>query len=264
MTAYLFFLFPDEDEVLQMIASDPSRVTTILHGLNNVKTQLRERNIDFQLCYDSENLQIFLDSVSTLDGDNRYINIVNRIKAILMRHSVDVCTYDKSDISHIYSQWITENAACTTDVSKLFKNLCCYEKPGLYSFRRSDSKNTEVDIIEDAVHESSLPRLLRIPLFVCTEDCILWLDSFLKGHFTLVNNSDFLRTSFRWNNQTMYQNDYSGDYWYYDYYHREGGKPHYEVFNKKGEHIGEADIDGKLKENSADGSKSISHILHGN
>jgi hypothetical protein len=51
----------------------------------------------------------------------------------------------------------------------------------------------------------------------------------------------------------IYKENKSNNYWYLDNLH----KNHYEVFNHKGEHIGEANLKGEIDENKRDSKKNI-------
>lgn len=78
--------------------------------------------------------------------------------------------------------------------------------------------------------------------------------------FTLENNSKFYKTKFFYGNQSIYLELSTGYYWYYDFFHREN-KQHYEVFDKLGNHIGEASMSGDLNRSLADSNKTIKDII---
>ena len=264
MAVYLFFLFPDEGNVLN--ANNPIEdVKRVFMELSLIKKNLREKRIDFSFCYDSDNLRQYLEAVKVLDEENKVVNKAIQIKSIISTSSIDVLGFDKSRNDSTYALWdiLAENKVCF-EVSKLFKNLCYYEKPGLYSFRQGETGNTEIGIIEDAIYKSELPKLVRVPIFLCTEDCIDWIKSFAEGEFCLSKNPDFSLTHLRWGKQSIYLHNETGKYWYYDFFHSENGRPHYEVFNADGTHEGESDLNGNPIQGTKDNTKSISHLIHGN
>ena len=78
-------------------------------------------------------------------------------------------------------------------------------------------------------------------------------------NFTLRNHSRFKKTSYiTKGNECIYTCLETGHLWYFDNFH----KTHYEVFNENGDiHLGEADMDGNLKEGTADNGKSIRDII---
>lgn len=265
MNIYIFFRFPDEDDVLDSIKKDPSIIKEVLYGLKHLRESVTNKSIDVKFVYDRTELNTFIDAVELCEG-NTFVNThSNLLKSYLYKPGIDILHNNQSDPSYTYVNWNLKDGANNPsfDVPAIVKNLCHYEKVGLYSFRRKDTENTEVDIIMDAIHVAGLPKLFKIPIFVCPGDCIEWLNSFSPGNLSLANDRRFERTTYRWGKQTMYQETESGDLWYYDYYHKDNGRPHYEVFQRDGKHLGEADEKGNMIEDSKDTTKSISHILHG-
>ena len=89
------------------------------------------------------------------------------------------------------------------------------------------------------------------------------MSSLEDGHFSLIRNINFEPTHYRWIKQRIYRRLEDGNYWYFDFFHRENNI-HYEVFNADGDHVGEADGNGNMIPDSVDNRKSISDILHGN
>lgn len=74
--------------------------------------------------------------------------------------------------------------------------------------------------------------------------------------FSLYNNSDFIRTGRYYRNQPIFKKESANQYWYKDYFHRDTNS-HYEVFNRFGHHIGEANLFGKLDGSKADNTKHL-------
>ena len=120
----------------------------------------------------------------------------------------------------------------------------------------------QVTIIKDRTYDDGRPELKNIPLFFSAEECIEWMSALLDGHFSLIGNQDYRPTTMKWGKQRIYQRIEDGNYWYFDFYHREN-KIHYEVFDVAGSHLGEANAEGALVVGTADAKKSISKILHG-
>ncbi len=263
MPAYLFLKFPDEDNILDAndVVEDVRRVFREIYF---VKNNLRTECIDFAFCYDSENLQQYLKAVMTLDETDKVVGKANQLKALLSGNSIDVAHFDKSQCDSVYALWdVLTEAKIDFEVSRLYKNLCHYGNPGMYSFCKTETGNTELDIIEDAIHKPELPELVKVPFFVCADDCLDWINTFKDGSFHLFANPKFSSTHFRWGNQSIYLNKDTGKYWYFDFFHNQNGRPHYEVFNDDGTHDGESDLNGNPIPNSRDASKSISHLIHG-
>ena len=73
---------------------------------------------------------------------------------------------------------------------------------------------------------------------------------------TVLNTSQYIKTGKTYKDAAIYK---KGDKYYYrDTFHK-GEAAHLEVFDKRGKHLGEADIGtGKIKEGTADPKKTIS------
>lgn len=265
MYIYIFFRFPDDDDVCECIKQNPNIVKEVLISLKRLRDSITDKSFDVSLVYDGTELNAFLDAVEILDEGSHINTHGNLLKSYLYKSGIDILDCDRSDPSYTYACWNLKDGTNNPDfdVPNILKNLCHYEKAGLFSFRKRDSENTEIDIIMDAIHVSGLPRLFKVPVFVCPGDCIDWLKTCCPGDFSLANDIRFERTTYRWGKQTMYLEKSSGNLWYYDYYHKDNGHPHYEVFQPDGTHLGEADEQGVMIDNSKDHDKSISHVLHG-
>ncbi|PXV83704.1 hypothetical protein C8E03_1451 [Lachnotalea glycerini] len=72
---------------------------------------------------------------------------------------------------------------------------------------------------------------------------------------TVLSGSDYNKTNMKVKGATVYKN---GDKYYYRDTLHTGKRAHLEVFDKKGNHLGEADpLTGKLNPNTADKSKKL-------
>lgn len=74
--------------------------------------------------------------------------------------------------------------------------------------------------------------------------------------FTLHDESRFRKTSRYNKNSVIFQELSTGYYWYEDKFHH-NTKPHFEVFDEEGNHVGEADMKGIIHINSADKDKKL-------
>jgi len=72
----------------------------------------------------------------------------------------------------------------------------------------------------------------------------------------LSNQKRFKKTPYRYHSRTIYQEKITCRYWYVDNLH-EGKRAHLEVFDKTGQHIGEADLEGHIDETKQDPTKNI-------
>lgn len=98
--------------------------------------------------------------------------------------------------------------------------------------------------------------------YVIELDCIenkealkLWLDLSISPLDVFLRNTDrFVRTSFKQQGATVFQEITTSNYWYIDNFHRN----EFEVFNSTKQHIGVANIDGLMKPNSKIKGRTIS------
>ncbi len=72
----------------------------------------------------------------------------------------------------------------------------------------------------------------------------------------LQDNTRFQKTSLKWQGRYIYYELTTGRYWYVDNLHF-GKASHLEVFDKKGFHLGEADLQGKIDTDKKDKNKTI-------
>lgn len=70
----------------------------------------------------------------------------------------------------------------------------------------------------------------------------------------------FARTNKIYDKQSIYKEIATNFYWYYDYFHKDN-KEHFEVFDRTGNHLGEASNNGVIDFSKADSTKSIKSIL---
>lgn len=72
----------------------------------------------------------------------------------------------------------------------------------------------------------------------------------------LLDTTRFKKTSFRYGGRFIYCELTTGRYWYVDSLH-EGKAAHLEVFDKRGYHIGEADLQGNIDTSKKDKNKTL-------
>lgn len=74
--------------------------------------------------------------------------------------------------------------------------------------------------------------------------------------FSLCDTKRFAKTSKHNKDSVIYQEIETSNYWYEDKYHH-NTKPHFEVFDDIGNHLGEADMSGLLDRTKADKNKKL-------
>lgn len=75
----------------------------------------------------------------------------------------------------------------------------------------------------------------------------------IPDEFSLDDTSRFMRTNYVVQGQTVHREMASGRYWYLDNMHED----HHEVFDYKGDHLGEADLNGNLNVKKRDPKKKL-------
>jgi hypothetical protein len=117
-----------------------------------------------------------------------------------------------------------------------------------------------VHVIKDAVHIDDLPKMTSIQIAGSAADFAEWYSLVSNSGFTLKNKRKFVNTKRLWEKQYIYECLETGRFWYPDYFHKDNRK-HYEIFDHKGKHLGEADENGLLQDGTSDPCKSIREIL---
>ena len=92
------------------------------------------------------------------------------------------------------------------------------------------------------------------------DDKIQSLKITAKKKFSLEDRALFQRTNsiYTPTKQRVYREIRTGNYWYFDAYH----KNHYEVFDANDNHLGEASMDGIIDYSKADKSRSIKSLIN--
>lgn len=103
------------------------------------------------------------------------------------------------------------------------------------------------------------PKISCILSCLCSQDALKDLFSLKRLHFDdfLRENKDFIKTKFDVQGRAVYRKEATGEFWYLDNFHRN----HFEVFSSTHKHIGEADLEGMMNENTRDSSKDNSLVF---
>lgn len=264
MEASLYILLPEGDAVLD-IPQTKEAWNSLFAPLLHVKEYARIHGISLRVFFDMANISRFMEDAGDIVEDGSYLEKPSLVlKRFIGSNSSDVQKLRLLDTDCSYIRWDT--ITCTTDPNTPLVVKNAYESPQkscvISLLCGIPTDYYQVSIIKDRAYGDGLPILKNIPIFFKAEECIEWLSSLQDGHFSLIGNPSFIRTSYHWNNQCIFRKADDNTYWYFDYYHREN-KIHYEVFNLEGDHVGEASETGVLMDRTADPEKSIKNILHG-
>lgn len=111
----------------------------------------------------------------------------------------------------------------------------------------------QVVLFHDCVYDPDYPALFhKFRVFDSFEKVKEFVDS-IPEKFSLNDNPRFRRTHMVVKGETVFLEPATGRQWYLDNFHN----THYEVFDKNGVHLGEADLDGNLDKSKADANKHI-------
>lgn len=264
MDASLFILLPSGDEVIGLPLTEEG-LRDLVAPLMSVKKYARQNGINLRIFFDKDNVKRFKTDVGGVVDKAAYLSKASVIlRNFVSSNSTDVQKNAILEGNYNYIRWDTIECMAHQDVALVVKSA--FESPGapcvlsLSTGIPTDYK--QVTIIKDRTYDDGRPELKNIPLFFSAEECIEWMSALLDGHFSLIGNRDYRPTTMKWGKQRIYQRIEDGNYWYFDFFHREN-KIHYEVFDVAGIHLGEANAEGALVVGTADAKKSISKILHG-
>ena len=259
-----YFIFPDKDDDFVTLGDNPETYKELISDIAVVKQQLKNHQ-DFELCYDAKNVKCFLEKAEILLDGVYLDNCRYQIQKILDTHSRNVDKNPRSNSTCIYVNW--DIASCSVNQSdKIIAELSeatLDKKNKTILINIANAYSTDRDaihVIKDAVHMNDLPIIISTPIINNVADFAEWYALVSNNGFSLRDRQKFERTTYRWIKQSIYRCLITGQYWYPDYFHREN-KRHFEVFDGRGIHLGEADEKGILKNGTSDKKKSISKII---
>lgn len=260
--AYIYL--PDSDIAFEGLHNEPKLYTKIIKELYAIKYKLKK--LDYELYYDSNNISSFLEVANGFIPPTYLTGIGRQLQTIITSNSKNINTPHLRNIYSVYANWssdlnltfspfvISESAECKLSETDNDKTIClCL----------GDSLNTlkdDLHVIRDNPHDNVPP--IVIPIAVAKNDVgfIRWVTTLSSNVFILKNNSDFEPLDKFWHKERIYREKTTGYHWYFDFFHREN-KIHYEVFDAGGDHLGEADKDGKMVSETKDNNKSISIFI---
>jgi len=256
---YIFLLFPESDEEVLDLCYN-SDCNLICHNLDLIKSILRGKE-RYEFFYDSENISEFKNKVQQIcDGDESAIfklirnSIGNHSKNVEKVQSIERdCTYYLWKLSSGYVDCANKELAVAAEYSNQ-ENV----DVAVISFYKKGKRDV-LPVIKDAHHHKELPKLYLLEYFESALSFIEWYKYTSENRkFNLRDVSRFEKTHrvYSESKEPIYKEIDTGYYWYYDYYHKDN-KEHYEVFDKKGDHLGEANINGNLDSSKKDRNKRI-------
>jgi len=267
MKVNAFVQFPETDEAFALLHADPKLYDEVITDLLLIKKELKAVE-EFRIFYDTANLNRFLEAAKGYVEDKYITGIKNQLQYIFRFVGLDVNSPTFRDINFIYALWdisikvelssfiLSESAECKLNDDDNWKTICIILQ------RSTVSTREQVHIIKDKVDDFEMPCIIPVEAVESIIGIKRWLTLQPAGKFNLRTNPEFIPTSKFWKREKIYLHVPTGNYWYFDYFHKDN-KVHYEVFDNSGEiHLGEANSDGELDTSKASDKKKITFINH--
>lgn len=255
-----YFLFPDTDDDFVRIGENAQAYTNLIGEVAVIKKQLKDHN-DFELCYDSENVNTFLTKAETLIGGSYLSECRSQLQIIFGNNTRNVSTTALRKNDCVYVHWnissVYENAKAIIAEATEAKHNEGTDNTVVINIAEAYINNREeIHVVKDALHLNDLPILVSIPTVNNEIEFSQWVTTLGTPDFSLTDKTRFERTNQKHVKQRIYKEITTGNYWYYDFFH-DTNKKHFEVFNGQGVHLGEANTNGTLDETKADNQKRI-------
>lgn len=266
-TLSLYIIFPDSDEDFISLGDDILAYMAIPKQLLEIKETF-PKNTFYTLFYSASNIHSFCNKADIICGGKYLEQINSQIKNLIGNHSCNVDVTIRPKVNYYY-RWNLDNPSNNTyensnliiSATQTYGNSTT--KVAIVSFKESEWNRDVLPIITDAKHIKELPIISNIPYFYPYYSFIEWYKENSNNRtFSLLNVDEFERTNYLHDKMRIYRNLSSGDYWYYDYFHKDN-KEHFEVFDATGHHKGEANINGVIDTTKRDSSKSIAKVING-
>lgn len=264
MKVKAYFLFPDTDADFVRIGENAQAYTDLIKEVAIIKKQLKDHK-NFELCFDSENVDTFLIKAEILVDENYLSECRTQLKHIFGNNTRNVSSTVLRKTDCIYIHW---NINTATDIARKIIAEAAEaklnegtDKTVVINIADTYVNDREsIHIIKDAVHYNDLPILVSIPTVSNEIEFSQWFTSLSTPNFSLTDKTRFQATAFRWHKQKIYRETTTNYFWYYDFFH-DTNKKHFEVFNAQGIHLGEASLEGVLDEKKADNQKRIDNVI---
>jgi len=262
-----YFLFPESDAFALRMIEDSSILKQLIYEVTSIKNALHLHK-DYELCYDANNISSFLSLINDYQQDVHLAKIRKQLQTIIGNKTRNLssksfyrpdCTYAHWQLEHLNFTNVNAKPILAEAAHNLSQNK--NEKIIIINIGEAILNHHEkFHVLIDAPHYNELPCLVSIPTAETDTEFNNWYSHLNKEIYLLFDRARFERTNHVWIKEKIYKEKSTGYFWYNDFYHREN-KKHFEVFDSKGIHLGEASMEGILDQSKADPTKSISHII---
>lgn len=266
----IFLRFPETDEEIYALTNAPEQYREIVKNLQLVKSLARCKAspaLTCRLCYSKENISNFIAKADKLFEEKHLHDIATSIRHILGVKNINILSQDSFKKDALYHNW--NLSECQTEPSEDIikaaaqKNIDALGNAAVQMLNGEKYHEREIlPVVIDSFHHSEHPLLSIIKINADIDDLDELLASKSENGFSLKGNPAFQKTNYIYkpSNQNIYQKTNDNTYWYFDFFHKDN-KIHYEVFDIRGDHIGEADQNGNLTPDSNDPGKKITKYL---
>jgi hypothetical protein len=195
-----YFVFPEKDREIIDIIDNPEAFQGLINDIVSIKKQLRSHN-DFEMYYDSKNVDCFLRKTKDLLEEEYLFNQKNQILNLFGSRSRDVSDYSVYDPQCVYVHW---NYSCceTTPADKIILEASeasinePISKTILINIANACSTDRDaIHVIKDAIHVEGLPIMISTPIVSDAGDFVEWYALVSDTGFTLKNKRKFKKTA---------------------------------------------------------------------
>ena len=187
----------------------------------------------------------------------------NQLRLLFGKKARNIDSRWRACLNKSYAIWNRKTQGVISNVPSLLKYLVDMftdnREVGVFCFGDTiQNEDEKIHIISDAVDEVS-PIMQSYPFFVECDDATAWVYSFVEVSYLVWDCTRFKRTKYIYKREgskaRIYKSKEDSSYWYLDFFHK-NNRFHYEVFSEAGDHLGEADKDGKIDVSKADKKKN--------
>lgn len=250
MILNLYIALPQTDEIiLDIVEEYNNSFKPFLKQLSDQFSSLR-KDKSIKLFYDSENIQMFLNSCLQWEKEGYLKNPIYILQQIFGISAINIRTKPIRDRNFIYILWNFDNAPTAQYAPEIISQICekIIQNPAeshVY-FNLNEEISTCRNVIlvfKDAKHIQSMPsQFVKIPYILTKEELDLWIKTNHIQDFSLFNKIKFARTGKIYHGKPIFKEIETDYYWYLDNFH----KNEYEVFDSNCNHIGTATFNGVL------------------
>lgn len=268
MITKVFLFFPESDDAVLKIVENFSVFENAIES--TLKLIKSIRTIDkYELWYDHENISTFLTTTKKFIHGQYWAKRDNQLRFQLGSKCQDICLINSK--KHFqYFIWRLNDLSLKVApriLGALIEKHHSSPDETVRCLLLNIINSLEADrhficLLKDAHKVIGLPQMFHIDYVSDHHEFEIWQKTNNKVEFNIRDLSRFIATNYIWEKQKIYREIETGNYWYFDNYHKDN-RVHYEVFDSTGKvHLGEANENGCIDYSKADGSKKIDYLFN--